>query len=220
MRRLVSALLVYSAFSLLFFPNQVMPAARADEHAGSVCASTASASLPSRDRDWRLFAKEIMHIMVGDDLRAYLGFSPHLTIVAAPSPAAFAQAPNKVILSSGLLDLIETSSEYAFVLAHELGHIVLGHSAAMARHGQGTLSLVQNSKQRSALTYEIEADRFAINLLGRSRFQAADAVALLARIGSVGAEHGSALDSIHPGLKLRRNAILESLQGNNSGKDL
>ena len=72
-------------------------------------------------------------------------YARQVTINIAKSPEAFARSfPGaQVLVSTTLIQTSNSESELAFVLAHELGHIVLGH------HSQSVGSLsIEEMKER------------------------------------------------------------------------
>lgn len=160
---------------------------------------------------WDGFGRELIHRMAGDDLHAFFGFSPRISVVPNFAPTAFAEPAGNLIVSSGLLPFLRSPSEFAFVLAHELGHILLGHTGD-SEHKNSLPSLVGAGSFSELLEHELEADRFALKLLKQGNFHVADASALLARIGEIGKEFGIPYDAVNPGLKIRREAIINQLE--------
>jgi|GEM_PF-5786203 len=89
-----------------------------------------------------------------------------LTVANLPIATAFTRGAREIVISGRLLQSLDASSELAFVLAHELSHLALGHS----RGGK--------------LEDEIHADRLALSLLRRSGFDPCAGVTALVRVAS------------------------------------
>ncbi len=163
---------------------------------------------------WQKLGNEIIHRMVGDDCRAFFGFSPKIAVKTGNFPSAFAEAPSEIILSSALLPHLRSSSEFAFVLAHELAHISLGHTTPLRSNEDVVRSLVgAASSADRLLVNEIEADALALKLLKQGGFDPIHALRLLTRIGEIGIEYGTSIDASNPGLVLRRKALISLLSG-------
>lgn len=111
-------------------------------------------------------AQRVIRDLVGDDPRAVLGISPRIGIFKSPTPNAFALAPNTIVLSSGLMEIINTESELAYVLSHELAHLILKHSSSTKHTPQ---ALAPNSLN-SQIQHEVEADLYAFQLLASTRY--------------------------------------------------
>jgi len=113
--------------------------------------------------------KRILERLTGDDSEAYLGFIPGLDVRNSDFANAYAvQSQQKVILTSRLVSALSDSSQLAFVIGHELGHIVLHHP------------------QKTTEREEIEADRFGLKLLREAGFHSCEAPhALLAILAAM-----------------------------------
>lgn len=52
------------------------------------------------------------------------GATPEISVIENPAPNAFAiPSSNKILVTSGMLEIVKSSGQQAFVLAHELGHM-------------------------------------------------------------------------------------------------
>ncbi|MBN8547832.1 MAG: M48 family metalloprotease [Deltaproteobacteria bacterium] len=158
-----------------------------------------------------------MHDFAGDDISAYFGVTPAIMITGDASPNAYVTQVNEIVLSRGLLGMLSSNSELAFVVAHELGHIMLGHNSPQngrdARFAfTGNAGHVENQIQR-----EIEADRFALKLLNSSGFDIQSSVSLLARLSQSGKEHGAALGESYPSLGARLAALQNQIFAEHCG---
>ena len=81
-----------------------------------------------------------------------------ITLVTDPRDNAYCLPNGKIFIGKGLLELFKSDDEIACVLAHEMGHIVLEH------RGDG------------GVTYEREADSFALNLMRKAGFDPSVAI--------------------------------------------
>ena len=131
-----------------------------------------------------------MHRLCGDDLVAFLGFQPELTISNNKIPNAYAKGANSIVLSRGLLDQIQSPDELGFVLAHELGHLVLHHNTTSPAALIPTLNM-----PRTLIEREIAADHFATTIMrdvGFNTRAGADLLIRLRDLSGIGARQ-------HPG---------------------
>lgn len=128
-------------------------------------------------RSWQNLTQTTMHQLGGDDLNAFFGFVPSVTIVRSPLPNAFALGNNNIVVSTGLLDLLDSRDELAFVLAHELAHFQLGH-IRHALTGGGT----EPQSNPNLLQRELDADLRARALLRGAGFDEHAGGELLQRI--------------------------------------
>ncbi|MCB0333333.1 MAG: M48 family metalloprotease [Bdellovibrionales bacterium] len=155
---------------------------------------------PSEAPVWTLAANRILHTIAGDDTVAFFGFSPEIQIVSNPLPHAFVTSKGELTFSSGILGLVESSSEFAFLLAHEAAHGMLGH----AGHAE-------NQSPDQLLAHEIAADAIALRLLSEAGYEQRAAVGLLRKLQDYGKEYGTSLGSFRPSLEHRRLALLSLL---------
>lgn len=156
-----------------------------------------------REQDhWERYWRDILHQLAGDDVSAYLGVIPVLSVQTAPRPNAYSISPNKVVISSGLLDLVETPSEFAFVLAHELAHVVLHHADRESPKEAGTM-----------IRREIEADAYAMKLLRERGFDPGAGLSVLSKLREFGRENGALLEHSYPSLSVRFKVLDRTLNG-------
>ena len=126
---------------------------------------------------------DITHSLVGDDEIAFLGFHPTFRVIDSPFPNAYARGSSEIVFTTALLDSIETRAEAAFVIAHELGHLALGHTRSLPKGKEP--SLVENNLGMNLLLREHDADCFAHQLLASSReASSSDGIQLLQRIAA------------------------------------
>lgn len=119
-------------------------------------------------------------------------------------------AEAEIVLTSGLLEEIQTDSELAFVLAHELAHIEDSHFPLQAP------TLLLNSKQIAHIqnvhqSWELLADRKAVAILEQSGFHSLEAIALLRRLERHSPQNEPRLLQAHPGIEVRLRALRERI---------
>ena len=156
----------------------------------------------------RVSGKGIFHKLGGDDLVAYFGFEPKIEVVSQHTPNAYAIGPSTIVISTALLDFLEGESELAFVLAHELAHLILGHTHK---------NLAGNRELRSSpwvryLKAELAADNLALQLLKKGHYSGAPGLAVLKRLANFGAESGTSLGDIFPSLAIREGQLALALE--------
>ena len=148
------------------------------------------------------YSRKIIHDLVGDDLAAYLSISPEINVIKVSQPAAFA-ASNRLIISTGLLEMSNSASEIAFVLAHEMGHLALHHHGA---HFTG-----DRDQMQMEMANELDADQFAVQLLHDSGMEPRAGIAILSRLDHLGTEHGIQARSLFPSIGGRIQALKRQL---------
>ncbi|MFH1724906.1 MAG: M48 family metallopeptidase [Elusimicrobiota bacterium] len=122
--------------------------------------------------------------------------------VAPGASCAFAAPGGFIFVTRGLLVELEGDRDrIAFVLAHEIGHAELGHTADRVRYkawlkrwGVPGGGLAQGLRELAALAYspgqELEADAFALGMLRAADFRLAASVEALERIHPDGRSEG------------------------------
>ncbi len=112
-------------------------------------------------------------------------------ILATESVNAFSAPGGFVLLTQGLMDLLETEDELAAILAHEIAHVVREHHWAIIQKQQLASKLITrmqgNMKSQNALFSEMNslfADMMTRGLDKEAEFEAdRDAVVLAANAG-------------------------------------
>ena len=107
-------------------------------------------------RDAKL--SRILHMIAGDDLKSFFGFTPQLSLIQSASPNAFAVSPNQILITTRLLDITDKDEDLSFVIAHEISHLMLQH------HPYQRSALLPQAAL-AAIDHELTADRLAISLL-------------------------------------------------------
>lgn len=157
---------------------------------------SAAAAVPSKTSDAFYTEERIkstLHRIAGDDLVAFFGYVPDINTIPDPSPNAYVLPPHTVVLTTGLLSVIESEDELAFVLAHEIGHL---HSSQQADN-------LELHGPEQLFRHEIAADRYAMTLLEESGMDAGHGALLLQRIQRIGNRGGSTLSEAFPSLAVR-----------------
>lgn len=156
----------------------------------SVCESVAT------EQAWESIGQEIIHELVIRTDSSILYSYPSIEVLNSYAMTAFATDKNKVLISSGLLNELDSFSEFAFVIAHEISHLVLGHN-----HIHAKLSLQEQ------LEHEIEADELAFKLIEASHFKSSAGSKLLNRIAHKDLEKMGQIANIYPTLLKRVKAL-------------
>lgn len=139
----------------------------------------------------RTLLRTTLHRLTGDDVVAYVGAAPRFTVLEDPLPNAYLRGGSEIVLSTGLLDVIRSESELAFVVAHELGHI---------SQRQGGADLIM-----STALIEKRADQFAEAMLVAGGYSRHGETTLLAHIDEWGRRQDLELADVFPSLGLRRS---------------
>ncbi len=179
LKGIVSAVAVLGAFYLVL----------------GVVAEFAAGYIPARwEAEWFAWAPEAFELEdAGDDElqnlfarlledEGLLDFPYRLYVMPDPAPNAFAMPGGTVAVTTGLLDMVESETGRALVLAHELGHLQFRHGlkrlgrllllqGAMAAAGLDSNSLVKSGFQLADLEHsrdqESACDRFGLELVHR-----------------------------------------------------
>lgn len=125
-----------------------------------------------------------------------------MRFVRSDQPFAFSPGGGRIIVSDALVRVVANEAELAFVVAHEMGHYLLGHSAEILA---GTVDIEQRRE------FEIEADRFALGAIALAGYEprvAPSAVRRLSRYMQLGP------NQTHPGVPERIVALNQILYQN------
>jgi len=160
----------------------------------------------------------------------------HFDAFAAGEPNAFALPGGFIFVSRSILDLCRWDpSEIAFILGHEMGHVLRGHAierivantavsvASRAAPVRGALGNwlktvgVQYLQTAYSRDHELEADRLGVRLARAADFEPQGAIRLLARLAELkqAAEPSSLGEyfSTHPTAEIRIQNLRQFLQG-------
>ena len=142
-----------------------------------------------------------------------------IDLIKHPSFNAYATNANKVVIYTGLVDSIYYEDELAFVIAHEIGHHAHNHVAKTKRRAAlgaivgGLLGASTGDPEITAqamniggglgvLTFsveqEVEADKFAYDLLAKSDYSNAKARDVMIRMARDSRSISTQLLSSHP----------------------
>ncbi|MFA0750896.1 MAG: hypothetical protein SLRJCFUN_001299 [Candidatus Fervidibacter sp.] len=151
------------------------------------------------ERDWELDA--IASLLVKDEPNAQKFRCVY--VLPLREPNAFVSDQGEVIVTEGLLERLEGRDEIAFVLAHELAHLLKGHPRNLERNpsrlerlrteverglggsvvGTGLNLLLNAVASYYSREREREADEEAIRLMAKAGFDPAIAEGVLKRLG-------------------------------------
>jgi predicted Zn-dependent protease len=145
------------------------------------------------------------------------GFHSHMhglkwefSVIHSPDINAFVVPGGKVVVYTGLLNLLKTDDELAAVIAHEAGHVVARHTAERLTQGSvvellryvayyvfgipipsaplTTIFFLPNSRKA-----ETEADVIGLQLASRACYDPAAAAVVFTKLGEEEAKHGADL---------------------------
>lgn len=194
----------------------------------SLAAELRAGSKPPRNPECKPLVADIcrrLHTGVQDKRRLF-----HAEAIQLDPPNAMALPGGFIFVSESLIDFCgRQSAELAFVIGHEMGHVLRGHawnrmvsqtasrvaSAVTLRAGplgqwlrQTGLGLLQNAHARDA---EAEADILGVRLAVAGGFPAGGAVTLLRRLEQLQSDQAGSLGtyfSSHPPAGERLAALL------------
>ncbi len=159
----------------------------------------------------------------------------HFDAFTAGEPNAFALPGGFIFVSRSILDLCRWDpNEVAFILGHEMGHVIRGHAierivantavsvASRAAPVRGALGNwlktvgIQYLQTAYSRDHELEADRLGVRLVRAADFEPQGAIRLLARLADLkhSAEPSSLGEyfSTHPTAEIRIQNLRQFLQ--------
>ena len=143
---------------------------------------------------WNVFVSSVYYDLVGDDPHSLLGITPKIEVIASPAANAITLKTGKIVITTGLLSLLDSKSEVAFVLGHELGHL---------KHG------ISHGRKMAA---ENEADQFSVTILSDSGYDPAAAKEVLRKLALVDKVTSAANSSpLAPYLSSRLNSLEDKI---------
>ncbi len=201
-----------------------------EENVGQAAAATILGAAPLLD------AASVQRYLnlVGNSVAAVSGSSYRWRFGAIKSDAinAFAAPAGYILVSSGLLKLVENEDELAFILAHEVAHVVRKHHYAVVKRQrlaeQASKSLQEIEKDDaiarlsglSGQMYargldkaaEYEADRIGVEIMTRAGYDPAAAISVLEKLLAMQGNDPRAelLFSTHPSPANRLDQLVAS----------
>jgi len=141
-------------------------------------------------------------------LAAVPGCAARVRLARSNQLNAFARR-GYAIMTTRLLDFLESDDELAIVLGHEMAHVILDHPEQLDAAGvpRGLLRHFGKNASRVKAT-EIEADRLGLRLAWAAGYDISAAVPFWRRYAG---RAGSAFATTHPGLKAREKIIAETI---------
>lgn len=207
-------------------------AMRAEAQVGKEMADEITRSIgTTRERDKQELVERVgqrLAARLTDDRREF-----HFNVIPSEEYNAFALPGGYIFATRGLLRLYEyREDELAFVLAHEIAHVVRGHPfdrvlasnsvKILARLGRGggilgnlAAGTIQNLVQKSySQDQELDADGFAVRLMNAARYDAGRAEEAMWRLSDVSRRQPKLFTyfSTHPGKEKRVREIRYQLK--------
>ena len=144
---------------------------------------------------------------------------------------AFAMPGGKIAFYTGIMPILNSDSGIAFVMGHEIGHVIGGHHAeessnnALAGIAAGVTDALTGGNIISSLvssglsitllkfnrTQEYEADKYGMIFMAMAGYNPSEAITALERMDSIGARQGAEILSTHPSGKNRIEAARKFL---------
>lgn len=144
---------------------------------------------------------------------------------------AFAMPGGKIAFYTGIMPVLNSDSGIAFVMGHEIGHVIGGHHAEASSNkalagiaatvtdavtgGNVVSSLVSNGLSITLLkfnrTQEYEADKYGMIFMAMAGYNPSEAITALQRMESLGGGSGTDILSTHPSGKNRIEAARKYL---------
>lgn len=151
---------------------------------------------------------------MGDRVR-YLNWE--FNLIDSKEINAFAMPGGKIAFYSGIIPVLQTDARIAFVMGHEIGHVIGGHHAEGYSNqqlaglattltnvmvGGAASSLVSDGLSLGLLkfnrTQEYEADKYGMIFMAMAGYNPAEAIQAEARMAALSENSGSDFLSTHP----------------------
>lgn len=164
--------------------------------------------------------------------RSESGYSWRFGLIKSDSVNAFATPGGFVLLTAGLVKLLQSEDELAFVLAHEIAHVTKRHHyrvvlrQRLAEKAAGTLQSSMGDSADSAISQasaqiyargldkssEYEADSLGVELMTEAGYDPAAALGVLERLQRLGRDdpRTELLFSTHPSPSERMDTVLQA----------
>jgi predicted Zn-dependent protease len=213
----------------LALPLHAAAAESAEERLGSVAAAKIMAvSPPVSTRSVQAYVNLLGYALATNSRTKY---SWRFGIVDSADVNAFGLPGGIVLVSRGLVNLLRSEDELAFVLSHEIAHVARQHhyrvilrqrlaeqamTELAAETGVSDVALQGASAQLFARgvdrSAEFEADRLAVELMTRTGYDPAAALGVLEALGQLRGDEKRAewLFSTHPTPSQRVDELLSS----------
>lgn len=133
-------------------------------------------------------------------IRAQKGCGGNLTLTPSSTTNAWADGKH-VIVTTGMTKLSRSDDEIAFVIAHEMAHNILGHTAKDGPKGIFGASKIKRG--------EIEADSFAVGLMVNGGYQPSGGISFLQNAAR---RMWWAVSLDHPGFGRRIKTVSAAMQ--------
>ncbi|MCI5066136.1 M48 family metallopeptidase [bacterium] len=103
--------------------------------------------------------RRVTHRLISSDRTTGRHLTPTIQLLSCRAPFAFTRTNGTVVLSLGILRRTRSEAALAFLLAHEFGHLALGH---LEQTREGLTTELETDRRREE---ELAADRYALRQL-------------------------------------------------------
>jgi predicted Zn-dependent protease len=217
LKRIITSL-VLGICSASFYTSKALAADNGEEQAGRAAAAQIIGAAPLH------VSADVQHYvnLLGNSLARASGmqYRWHFAVISSDAVNAFAAPGGYVLLTSGLLKLLDSEHELAYVLSHEIAHVARKHHYTVIRRQQladKTMQELQEGEQdkdvrnvtrMSAQIYargldrnaEFEADRLGVEIMTRTGYDPVASIDVLSRLVALQGNDARAqlLFSTHP----------------------
>lgn len=117
---------------------------------------------------------------IAGNLEDVAGRDINIIIEDSERPDAYLHPLGSIILTRGLVDAIEDDAEMAFIIGHEMGHVVMDHY-----NGNSTLGIAGDALLPD-MGKEIEADGYSLMIIEAAGYGPAASLRVLGKIKTLG----------------------------------
>lgn len=179
----------------------------------------------------RKMAKAVETYMIQNGMEDRVKYlSWEFNLIKSKEINAFAMPGGKIAFYTGILPILKNDAGIAFVMGHEIGHVIAGHHAEGASNRQvagiaAGLTNILVGGPASALisdglslgllkfnrTQEYEADKYGLIFMAMAGYNPEEGVKAEERMAAISKSSGSDFTSTHPASAKRIQALKEFL---------
>ncbi len=117
--------------------------------------------------------KERLAIVAGEEVRG-------VEVLEERYPNAWFYSDGWIVITSGMVELVERADELAFIIGHEIGHLRMGQEERFWSYGgiKSRFSITGDMR----IDREVVADLIAVDLLLKAGYDPKAAIAILERV--------------------------------------